>query len=178
MTRGIGAAILAGVMGATVLNGAFKTTVNTKPGFREPLNVAVVVAQCQPSMDCADLGGRGSAAVAMIMKEWKVIPSALVRQVLFEQGEESYSVEDRKSLAAHLKADALLEVVVQNAATGDGYGGMRGSEVNLLIRLVRPDGELLLQGSGTGRPRNVVTSPERVGATVIEKILRDALGKN
>jgi hypothetical protein len=177
MKRGLGVAILVGIVGATALNAAFKTSVNTKPGFRDPLSVAVVVAQCQPSMDCADLGGRGAAAVAAVMKEWKVIPSARSRQALFEQGKEVYSVEDRESLVALLNADALLEVVVQSAATGDGYGGMRGSEVNLLIRLVRPDGELLLQGSGTGRPMNVVTSPERVGATVIEKILKDALDK-
>lgn len=177
MRRELGAVLFAGVLSATVLNAAFKTTVNTKPGFREPLKVAVVVAQCQPSMDCADLGGRGSAAATTVMKEWTVIPSARSRQALFEQGKESYSVEDRESLATMLKADALLEIVVQSAATGDGYGGLRGSDVNLLIRLVRPGGELLLQGSGAGRPMNVVTSPERVGATVIEKILKDAIDK-
>jgi hypothetical protein len=33
-----------------------------------------------------------------------------------------------------------------------------------------------MHGTGTGRPRNVVTSPERVAGNVVEKILERAFG--
>jgi hypothetical protein len=162
---------------ASALNASFKVDVNTKPGFLEPMTVAVVVAQCQPAMNCTDLANRASTIVATVMKNWRVVPKERVRQALFEQEKDSYSADDRESLAAALEAEAFFEVAVQSAATGDGNGGLKGSEVNLIVRLVRPGGQLLLQGSGAGRPRNVVTSPERVGANVIEKILEAALKK-
>ena len=42
--------------------------------------------------------------------------------------------------------------------------------------LVGHDGRLLMQGRGSGRPKNVVSGTERITSTVIEKILVKAFG--
>jgi hypothetical protein len=44
------------------------------------------------------------------------------------------------------------------------------------LRLVRPTGEILFLGEGTGRPKNILSSPEKAGGEVAERIFAEVFG--
>jgi hypothetical protein len=52
--------------------------------------------------------------------------------------------------------------------------GWKGSEAKVRIRLVKPTGEILMVGEGTGRARNTLSSPENIARTA-ERILKQAV---
>lgn len=60
-------------------------------------------------------------------------------------------------------------------ATGGHRGECDTEEVGIL-RLVRPTGEILFLGEGTGRPKNILSSPEKAGGEVAERIFAEVFG--
>lgn len=49
------------------------------------------------------------------------------------------------------------------------------SEVKLMLRLLRPSGEILQVCEGTGRPKNTLSSPEKAAGEVAERVFAEAL---
>ncbi|MEM7048156.1 MAG: hypothetical protein AAF604_00780 [Acidobacteriota bacterium] len=157
---------------------AFRANVTRADGFspRQVQRVVVATRQCHEVVDCSAMEQRVVGEMLELGVPFAVVAESRVRKHLFEQGTLEYVVEQRQSLADAFEADAVLELAVPFAERGDGFGGRRRSSVKVEIFLLRPDGELLLHGVGTGRPLNVVSGPERVTGNVVETILRKAFG--
>jgi len=163
------------VVGSPLL-AATKTTVTAPKDFATGINrIALVADQCAPQLDCPDVLRRVTATMKSELKlEFVIVADTHVREALFKLGATSFSKEHRAALGEALNLDALMEIDVPFAERGDGYGGRQGSETKVEIRLVKPTGEVLMAGSGFGRPNNVVTSPERVADRTIKEILEKA----
>lgn len=168
--------LLVGVVCTSPLFAGTTVTVTAPKGFADGLHrVALVVDQCVPEVDCSDVGRRATATIVAELKlPLSFVSEAQVREALFKMGATSYSKERRADLATALSADAILEIDIPFAERGDGYGGRQGSEAKVEVRLVKASGEILMSGSGLGRPTNVVTSPERVADRTIKEILQKA----
>lgn len=154
---------------------AFRTTVTKADNFPTDLaRIAVVTVGCDEAIDCSKIEQKAQLEIGRLGIGLTVVPEAVVRRSLFAQGHTRYKADLRSALAEEFELDAILELAIPFAAIGDGYGGKRGSEVKVEMVLIRPDGEVLLHGVGTGRPLNVVTSPERVAGNVVEKLMAKA----
>jgi hypothetical protein len=161
------------------LNASTKVTVTAPDGFAEGIvKVALVAAECAPELDCPSVLARLASTMKGELKlPFKIVDDSAVRNVLFKKGATEYSESHRAELAEALSLDALFEIRIPFANRGDGFGGRQGSESKVELRLVKPSGEILMTGTGFGRPMNVVTSPERVADRTLKEILEKAFEK-
>jgi hypothetical protein len=156
---------------------AIKATVTKSKDLKldELRIVAVVTTQCHEVMDCANLERRIADELSNIAGiTFRTVPESAQREFLFSKGATEYTPELREALAVHFEVDAFMELSIPFAEKGDGPFGQRKSRVKVELRLTKLDGGILLHGVGTGRPLNVVTSPERVAGNVVEEILEEA----
>ena len=156
----------------------FNATVTKAPSF-DPASVSkvlVVTRQCHEVVDCSEIERQIVGAVVELGSPFGTVPEVAVREHLFAEGVLEYDPEMRQDLAEHFGADAVMELVVPFAERGDGFGGRRRSSVKIEIYLLRPDGAILFHGTGTGRPKNVVSGPERVSGNIVEEILEEVFG--
>ena len=155
---------------------AFKTTVTKSEDFEqaELSRVAVVTVECDRTVDCSAVERKIYTEVQRLKVRFQLVPESTVRGTLFSHGHTEYSSDLRSTVASELDLDGLIELKIPFAERGDGYGGRRGSQVKAELLLIRPSGKILMHAVGTGRPKNVVTSPERVAGNLVEKILREA----
>ena len=176
---GVGTAVLLPMLAGDVLPARTKVTVTAPAGFAEGIKrIALVTPVCAPQLDCPDVIKRVTGTIqAELDLELVIVPDARVRDELFKKGATDFTPEHREELANALELDAFLEIDVLFANRGDGYGGRKGSESKVAVRLVKPTGEILMSGSGFGRPMNVVTSPERVADRTVKEILERAFPK-
>lgn len=172
-------AVLSIVLGGDALLAATKVTVTAPSGFADGITrIALVTPACAPQLDCPDVVRRVTATLKAELKlKLEIVADSRVREELFKMGATEFSAEHREALAKALDLDALLEIDIPFAERGDGYGGRQGSETKVAVRLVRPTGEILMSGSGFGRPVNVVTSPERVADRTVKEILAKAFAR-
>lgn len=175
---------IAGIFGLLCLShsplmASTKVTVTAPTGFAEGVKrVALVTSTCAPQLDCPDVLRRVAATIKTELKlDLQIVSDSAVREALFKMGATEYSEQYRADLAKSLEIDALFEIQIPFAERGDGYGGRQGSESKVDLRLVKPSGEILMSGTGFGRPRNVVTSPERVADRTIKEMLEKAFKK-
>lgn len=161
------------------LNASTKVTVTAPDGFADGIvRVAIVTMDCAPQLDCPDVVHRVTTTIRTELKlALKIADETAVRKALFELGATEYDASRREALAKALSVDAFLEISIPFAERGDGYGGRHGSESKVEVRLVKTSGEILMAGTGFGRPMNVVTSPERVADRTIKEILEQAFKK-
>lgn len=159
---------------SSVLAG-FKTTVTKSDNFEgaELTRVAVVTVECYMTVDCSGVERKVYAEAFKMKLGFEIIPESKVREALLALGHTEYSSDLKETLAAQLGLDGLIELKIPFAEKGDGYGGQKGSKVKVELLLVRPDGEILIHSVGTGRPKNVVTSPERVAGNLVERMLKE-----
>lgn len=177
MFRGTFFLLLLLALTAGQASAGFKTTVTKSKDFHldKVSKVAIVTTQCHEAMDCANLERRVAKELGQIKAvTFRVVPEALQRDFLFSQGATEYSPELRSLLADQFEVDAFMELSIPFAEKGAGFGGNQPSKVKVELRLTGLDGNILLFGIGTGRPLNVVTSPERVAGNVVEAIIKDA----
>jgi hypothetical protein len=161
------------------LNASTKVTVTAPEGFADGIvRVALVAAECAPELDCPSVLARLASTMKGELKlPLKIVDDSAVRGALFKKGATEYSESHRAELAEALALDAIFEIRIPFANRGDGFGGRQGSESKVELRLVKPSGEILMSGTGFGRPMNVVTSPERVADRTLKEILEKAFEK-
>ena len=167
--------ILLMLFAASPLAAGFKTTVTAAKNFMDGVDrIAVVTTECDEVVGCSKIEEKAQAEITRLGVGFTVVPEHQVREYLFSRGLTRYSPELRGELAVEFELDAILELKIPFAVKGDGFAGRRSSEATVEMMLVRPGGEILLHGVGTGRPNNVVTSPERVAGNVVEKLFEKA----
>jgi hypothetical protein len=151
----------------------FRTTVTKAEGFTPASirRVAVVTVECHEVTDCARIEQKVFLEFQGSALGLEVIPEQRIREYLFAHGHTAYDPSLRQALAAEFDLDALAELRIPFAEKGDGFGGHRRSQVKVELALVDPGGKILVHGVGTGRPLNVVTSPERVAGNVVEELV-------
>ena len=167
------------LLGAGTLEASTKVTVTAPEGFADGIvRVALVAAECAPELDCPSVLARLASTMKGELKlPLKIVDDGAVRTALFKKGATDYSESHRAELAEALSLDAIFEIRIPFAERGDGWGGRQGSESKVELRLVKPSGEILMSGTGFGRPVNVVTSPERVADRTLKEILEKAFEK-
>jgi hypothetical protein len=155
---------------------AFRATVTKAEGFSVASlkRIAIITVECDEVVDCANLEQRAREQASELGLPFTVVPEQQIREFLFDRGEAVYRPELRQALVEKFELSAVLEIKVPFSERGDGFGGKRRSSVRIDVELLSPEGKILLRGTGTGRPLNVVTSPERVAANVLKEILREA----
>lgn len=175
----LAALLVLATFGAGKLGASTKVTVTAPEGLAEGIvKVALVSVECAPQLDCPSVLERVTATIRAELKlALKIAHGPSVREALFKLGATDYTESHREDLAKALSLDAILEIRIPFAERGDGYGGRQGSESKVELRLVKPSGEILMSGTGFGRPMNVVTSPERVADRTIKLILEKAFRK-
>ncbi|MEM9554590.1 MAG: hypothetical protein AAGC60_10045 [Acidobacteriota bacterium] len=136
--------------------------------------VAVITTECHEVVDCGRLERRIVIEAQEMPVSFTVVPEEEVREFLFAEGHLSFTPELRGVIAEAFGIDAFLELRVPFAERGDGFAGNRRSSVKIELLLTKVDGAILLHGVGTGRPLNVVSSPERVAGNVVEEIFMQA----
>lgn len=156
-----------------------KVSVTAPEGFSRGVEtIAIVVSECAPELDCPDVVSRVAQTIKSELKlNLSLVPQQKVQETLFAAGSTEYKQEHRLLLAERLTLDAILEIDIPFAVRGEGYGGRKGSESKVEVRLVKPTGEILMAGTGFGRPMNVVTSPERVADRTVKELLGEAFKK-
>lgn len=153
----------------------YKIDVTSQPDFAESVTkVIVVTTQCHETINCTEVEDQVVARMAMKRPAFSIVPVKLVKQELLAMGHTEYSTDLRHDLAAAFEASAILEMEVTHGQKGV-YGG-KGSESAASIKLVQPDGSILMFGEGSGRARNTLSSPEAIARTVILRILDKAFG--
>lgn len=148
----------------------FNVNVTKAPGF-DPSSlskVVVVISECHEALDCRRLEREVAAELTKAQPRLAAVVGDAVYSQLLGLGKERYSVELREQLATALGADALLELSAPHASPG--MAARTRSEVKLTLRLVRPSGEILFVGDGTGRPKNTLSSPEKAAGEVAERV--------
>ena len=71
----------------------------------------------------------------------------------------------------------MVELEIPFAERGDGFGGTRRSSIRVDIALVSEDGRILMTATGTRRPKNVVSGPERVVGKTLDEFVDRVFGK-
>ena len=84
--------------------------------------------------------------------------------------------ELRAQVTEHFGLQAIAEVRIVDARRSEGLGSSTRSVVNLDLTIYAADGGVLVHASGTGKPKNVVSGPEKVGARIVGRILEKAFG--
>ena len=151
----------------------FTVEVTRGPGF-DPASLAkvvVVAAECHEALDCRRLEREVAAELAKAEPRIQVASGEPVYSELLRLGKERYGIDLREQLTKALSADAVLEIVAPHARPG--MAAVKRSEVKLTLRLVRPTGEILFLGEGIGRPKNTVSSPEKAGGEVAERVFAE-----
>lgn len=151
---------------------AFRVTVTGVDRLEEarPSKVAVVTVECADALDCHAIERKVLLEARKLELGFEIVPENVVRDLLFDHGFTAYSPERRELLERELGVDALFELHVPFGVKGDGFAGRRSSEAKIELFVVEPQGGILLHGVGTGRPNNVVSSPERVAGNIVERI--------
>ncbi|MCB1036404.1 MAG: hypothetical protein KDD47_21440, partial [Acidobacteria bacterium] len=157
---------------------AYRYTVTKSEGFepRTIRRVALVTVECHEVVDCADMEERAYEDAKESRLPFEIVPENRIRNFLFERGEEAYRRQLLDELVTSFDLSAVAEISVPFAERGDGFGGRRRSSVKVELVLLSPDGEVLLKGTGTGRPKNVVSSAEKVAARAVKELLEEAFG--
>lgn len=170
---------LMAVLASEALLASTKVTVTAPSGFAAGISrIALVTPACAPQLDCPEVIKRVTSTMnAELRLGFEIVADSLVREELLKMGATEFKSEHREALAHALNLNALLEIDIPFAERGDGYGGRQGSETKVDVRLVRPSGEILMSGTGFGRPMNVVTSPERVADRTVKEILEKAFAR-
>src|SRR5262245_41298363 len=148
----------------------FNVNVTKAPGF-DPASlskVVVVTFECHEALDCRRLEREVAMELTKAQLRLRVIVGDPVYSQLLGLGKERYSVDLREQLSAAVGADTLLELSAPHASPG--MATRKRSEVKLTLRLVRPTGEILFVGDGTGRPTNTISSPEKAAGEVAERV--------
>ena len=148
----------------------FNVNVTKAPGF-DPASVSkvvVVTSECHEALDCRRLEREVATELTKAQLRLRVMVGDPVYSQLLGLGKERYSVDLREQLATALEADALLELSAPHASPG--MATRKRSEVKLTLRLVRPTGEILFVGDGSGRPTNTISSPEKAAGEVAERV--------
>ena len=158
---------------ATPSLGGFRINVMGDKGFAHGVSrVVLVTASCHEAMNCQEMEQQLAGELPRLKLPFVVIVGDPVRRALFDLGAEAYSSTLREQLAAELEAEALLEVEVPFAENRTIT--VRGSEARVKVRLVRPDGKILMVGEGAGRAINTLSYPESVARATIVKVLEEA----
>ncbi|MCB1055267.1 MAG: hypothetical protein KDD11_07105 [Acidobacteria bacterium] len=154
----------------------FQFNVTRSPDFDPAAleRVLVVTAECHESLDCRRLEREVANELIKLHRPFRVLFGEDVYSELLRTGHERYSTDLRETLAQAFDADALLEISAPHAAPG--MATRRRSEIKITLRLVRPAGQILFLGEGTGRPKNTVSSPEKAGGEVAERVFEDVFG--
>ena len=156
--------------GAVPCLAGFKTEVTLGPGFKPGAvsKVVVVSTECHEALDCRRIEREVAAELTRAQPEIAVSVGDSVYSELLRTGNERYTTDLRESIAKAFEADSILELSAPHAAPG--MATVRRSEVKLTLRLVRPTGEILFLGEGTGRPKNTLSSPEKAAGEVAERV--------
>lgn len=158
---------------AAVALASFRVTVTKAAGFNATAlsTVVVVSAECHESLDCRRLEREVATELRRSRPQLRGLVDAPIYAELLRLGRERYTIDLRPQLQEALSADALLEVL---APYGErAIRPARSSEVKVSLRLVKPSGEILFFGEGVGRPRNRISSPEKAGGEVAERIFAE-----
>lgn len=151
----------------------FNVDVTKAPGF-DPLSIAkvvVVLAECHEALDCRRLEREVAAELTKARPGLQAVVGDSVYSELLRLGKEQYAIDLREQIATATGADSLLELSAPHASPG--MATRKRSEVKLSLRLVRPSGEILFTGQGTGRPKNTLSSPEKAAGEVAERIFEE-----
>lgn len=151
----------------------FNVNVTKAPGF-DPSSfskVVVVMTECHEALDCRRLEREVAAELARAQIRLRIVVGDPVYSQLLGLGKERYSMELREPLSNAVGADAVLELSAPHASPG--MATRKRSEVKLSLRLVRPTGEILFVGDGTGRPTNTISSPEKAAGEVAERVFAE-----
>lgn len=151
----------------------FTVEVTRGPGF-DPASLAkvvIVAAECHEALDCRRLEREVASELAKAEPKIQIVSGEPVYSELLRLGKERYGIDLREQISAALSAYAVLEVVAPHARPG--MAAVKRSEVKLTLRLVRPTGEILFLGEGIGRPKNTISSPEKAGGEVAERVFAE-----
>ena len=151
----------------------FNVNVTKAPGF-DPASISKVVVvtfECHEALDCRRLEREVATELQKAQLRLRVMVGDPVYSQLLGMGKERYSVDLREQLSAALGADTVLELSAPHASPG--MGTRKRSEVKLTLRLVRPTGEILFVGDGSGRPTNTISSPEKAAGEVAERVFEE-----
>lgn len=151
----------------------FNVNVTKAPGFDPAAlsKVVIVMSECHEALDCRRLEREVAAELTKAQPRLGTVVGDPVYSQLLGLGKERYSVDLREQLATAVGADALLELSAPHASPG--MATRKRSEVKLSLRLVRPSGEILFVGDGTGRPTNTLSSPEKAAGEVAERVFEE-----
>ncbi|MCG8458444.1 MAG: hypothetical protein MI919_19380 [Holophagales bacterium] len=137
----------------------------------------VTVPECHLVMDCSKLREKIHERVADDGPKIRLVGEAEWREYLFGLGKTSYTPELRAAAMEHFEVAAIAEIKILDARRSEGFGSATRSVVNLELTIYDADGAVLIHASGTGKPKNVVSGPEKVGGRVVGRILKKAFGR-
>jgi hypothetical protein len=155
-------------------HGATKVSV-TRTSVYDPTGlhrVAVVTADCHEQLNCREV--ENAAIVALTHAGRTVVAGSLVHEWLLSAGHTHYEPELRQEILEHFDLDAVLELSIPHA---DRSRYTRSSQVKVEVAVVSGSGAILAHGSGTGRPLNRVSGPERVAGNVVEDLVGRMFGE-
>jgi hypothetical protein len=156
--------------GAVPCLAGFEAEVTLGPGFKPGAvsKVVVVTAECHEALDCRRIEREVAAELTRAQPSIAVTVGDPVYSELLRTGHERYGTDLRDPIAKTFGADSILEISAPHASPG--MATRKRSEVKLTLRLVRPTGEILFLGEGTGRPKNTLSSPEKAAGEVAERV--------
>ncbi len=162
-------------LGTSPVFADFKVTVTKTPSFTdtELVRVAVVTSECHQAVDCTAIQRRVIEEVRALIPGLRIVPDRVVRERLLGMGATKYSDEHRSELIEALELSGLFELKVPFAMKGDGFAGKESSQAKVELLVLNDQGGILAHGVGTGRPNNVVSSPERVASNIVKRIVKD-----
>lgn len=176
--RGLAGAVAVLLLAGAVASAtaAFRNTLTKSERFdkNKIQRIALVTVDCHEVVDCANMERRAHVDTAQAKLPFKIVAETSLRTFLFDRGETSYRRELLPELAKEFDLSAVAEISVPFAERGDGFGGRRRSSVKVELVLLDPEGRILLTGTGTGRPLNVVSGAEKVAARAVKELLEDA----
>lgn len=176
-------AILAVALSAIPAEAGFQVDVTTAENWTDGLDrIAIVTEECAESLNCRDVEERLARELRAVWRKhttvepgdrgiWIVRPDKITK-ALMRAGLTEYDPDKQEELIRELEVDALMVIKVPSGMKG-AYG-WKGSESKMDLHITNGK-QLLLIGTGSGRARNTLTSPERVAANIGEKILEEAL---
>lgn len=170
--------IAATILLAGVAEARTNLSIHQPSGFdaTEIQRVAIVVSDCHEVVDCHEVT-RQAAEAFRLRSDLSVVLPNRTRDFLFENGSTAYDAELRGALFEEFGLDALVELEIPFAERGDGFGGTRRSSLRVDVTLVSEDGRILMSATGTRRPKNVVSGPERVLGKILEEFVDRVFGE-
>lgn len=166
---------------AVSVQAAFQETLTASERWKDVKptvdRLLVVAADCHDVMDCTNFEQRIHERVAEDGPKIRLVAETEWREFLFGLGKTSYSPELRAQAMEHFGLEAIAEVKIVDARRSEGFGSSTRSVVNLELTIFAADGGVLVHASGTGKPKNVVSGPEKVGARIVGRILEKAFAR-